>query len=353
MDSRFAVESWTLYALGVGLVFARLISRLSTLGSIRKFQLHDWTMVLAVVPFTGMVFSANQTFDFNIAAKTTTHGLRMRFLLEEFQVTTVWLLKACLLILYRRIIPTTRSRSKRRLILCVSIYCLMLYILAEALLPLWCTPMREYWNPSGQNTQCLTYRNHAILVLALDTTTILPTFVLPVAFIPTPHKLLQAALGLLGTGVLAFAILARYYVLVQARSSVYMHWYIAEVTLMILFTNLPFLSSLFTTTARGRGKGVALSSWPRECTEGGEVLGWQSRKESAATGESTISMTSRKEMSDSGGPTLRSESEHMRVVATVPLAMVRRISIKDSVQEVEVGGRERRTSSVGLLPPLP
>ncbi|KAK7192157.1 hypothetical protein PSPO01_01729 [Paraphaeosphaeria sporulosa] len=352
--SIFAAESWTLYALGVGLVLARLISRLSTLGSIRKLQLDDWTIILAVIPFTGMVFSANQTFDPNTSAKDTTRRLKMRFLLEELQMTTVWLIKACLLILYRRIFPATRSSAKRRLLLCISVYCLASYALTQALLPLWCSPMRNYWNPSTQNAQCHTYHHHSILVLAADTTTILLAFVLPIAFIPTPRKALQASLFLLGTCVLGTSILARYYVLVQPRSPMYIHWYTAEVTLMVLFANLPFLSSLFSTAVRARGRSVALSSWPREYVgaRDGEGLRWQVRKGSAATAESAGSVGSRKEMWGSDGPAPLLEIEQDGVVADVPAVMIRRFSIRDSVEEVEVGRRERRPSGMGLLPPL-
>ncbi|KAL5414951.1 hypothetical protein PMIN03_002909 [Paraphaeosphaeria minitans] len=349
--SLFAVESWALYAVGVSLVLARLISRLSTLGSIRKLQLDDWAMILAVIPFTGMVYSANQTFDSTTSTKDTARRLKMRFLLEELQITTVWLIKGCLLILYRRIFPATRTNAKRRPLLYISIYCLTSYALTQALLPLWCPPTSNYWNPSTQNKQCLTYYHHSILVLAADTTTIVPTFFFPIALIPTPRKALQASLFLLGTCVLGASILARYYALVQSRSSMYIHWYTAEVTLMILFANLPFLSSLFSKGGRDRMRSVALSSWPREYVGAkiGERSGWQVRKGSAATEESADSAGLRKEMWEHG---LLVEAGQGEGVIAVPQVIVCRFSIRDSAKVVEVGCGGRRPSGVGLLPPL-
>ncbi|KAL5458347.1 hypothetical protein PMIN06_003386 [Paraphaeosphaeria minitans] len=308
-------------------------------------------MILAVIPFTGMVYSANQTFNSTTSNKDTARRLKMRFLLEELQITTVWLVKGCLLILYRRIFPATRTNAKRRPLLYISIYCLTSYALTQALLPLWCPPTSNYWNPSTQNKQCLTYYHHSILVLAADTTTIVPTFFFPIALIPTPRKALQASLFLLGTCVLGASILARYYALVQSRSSMYIHWYTAEVTLMILFANLPFLSSLFSKGGRDRMRSVALSSWPREYVGAkiGERSGWQVRKGSAATEESADSAGLRKEMWEHG---LLVEAGQGEGVIAVPQVIVCRFSIRDSAKVVEVGCGGRRPSGVGLLPPL-
>lgn len=82
-----------------------------------------------------------------------------------------------------------------------------------------------------------------------------------------------------------------------------------------------------------------------------EVLRRQSRKGSAATGESTISKTSRKDGCEGDDPVLFSDYGH-EVVGTIAPVMIRNFSIKDSAEEFEAGGRDRRPSSVGLLPPL-
>ncbi|KAK3213844.1 hypothetical protein GRF29_28g1261632 [Pseudopithomyces chartarum] len=127
------------------------------------------------------------------------------------------------------------------------------------------------------DNQCSTYHNHSILVLILDATTITGTFILPVAFIPTPRKLLQITLIVLGTLILICGILARSFVITSPNAPTYLHWYTIQIVLMILFANLPFLISLFTSGTRTPRASMSLTSWPR------------SRTGSAGTIESNIS----------------------------------------------------------------
>lgn len=96
------------------------ISRVVTLGSFQRLQLDDWLMVVIVVctdtidttkttysppqvPFTAMVAIADES-DSSSVSKDAKTKLKMRFALEELQLTTNWLTKACLIILYRRIL---------------------------------------------------------------------------------------------------------------------------------------------------------------------------------------------------------------------------------------------------------
>lgn len=70
-----------------------------TLGSFKKLQADDWTMISVLIPFTALIVLANQSCD-----STTTHERKSRFAMENVQIITVWLVKACLLILYWRIL---------------------------------------------------------------------------------------------------------------------------------------------------------------------------------------------------------------------------------------------------------
>lgn len=72
-----------------------------TFGSFKKLQADDWLMVSVLVPFTAVIVLANQ-----IAATTTTteNKRKFRYVLEELQLITTWLVKACLLVLYYRIL---------------------------------------------------------------------------------------------------------------------------------------------------------------------------------------------------------------------------------------------------------
>ena len=114
----FSVESWIWYGFGVFIIACRLLSRGLFFKSIRKFQIDDWLMVLALC--TDSVFLAT----INIAAKTSSnllapgdnvnqftpqeraervYGSKIVLVVEQMQCCTVWLIKACLLLLYNRL----------------------------------------------------------------------------------------------------------------------------------------------------------------------------------------------------------------------------------------------------------
>ncbi|KAF2703508.1 hypothetical protein K504DRAFT_392309 [Pleomassaria siparia CBS 279.74] len=265
-----AIESWTLYVFGLCLIVSRIVFRLIKLRSLSKLQTDDWFMIAITIPFTGTVVCANQVL---IYQHSPTHDLedmiwasKMKLALEECQITTTWLVKACLLVLYWRIFPVTTSRTERRYIAWISAYCLFSYLTIQVLLPFWCQPMRNYWNPSSEDAQCSTYRNHSIATLALDLTATLAVLLVPVPFIPTPRKFLLAFLLFFGFVTLVIGVLGRYYVISQPASLTYLNWYTAQTAVIILFANLPFLSSLVTKTSASRHRcmsnNLALSQWP-------------------------------------------------------------------------------------------
>ncbi|KAF2112979.1 hypothetical protein BDV96DRAFT_648600 [Lophiotrema nucula] len=265
------IESWTLYALGVCLIASRLISRRITLGSISSLQCDDWLMLLVLLAFTGVILCANQVYEKTSAPARTTDDeiwrLKTKFALEELQLLTIWLVKACLLILYRRIFPGAANGKERRFLSWITLYCLLAFLAIQILLPLWCTPVEQYWSVSQKNEQCATYRSHLITTLALDLTTTLAVLIFPIPFIPTPRKLLIILLFVLGVFVLILGVLGRYYLLDQSTSTTYLLLYCAEAAAAIYFANLPFLSSLVTSTSTARLRQVSsrlsLSHWPR------------------------------------------------------------------------------------------
>ena len=86
------------------------IFRRITLGSLKKLQADDWAMIVVLVPFTASIVLANQITDFQSVRER-----KFRYVLEEMQLITVWLVKACLLALYWRILyvlfPLSNSSS--------------------------------------------------------------------------------------------------------------------------------------------------------------------------------------------------------------------------------------------------
>lgn len=117
---------------------------------------------------------------------------------------------------------------------------------------------------------------------------------------------------------------------------------------MVLFANLPFLSSLLSTAARARRRSVALGEWPRERVgaRGSEGEEWRMRKGSAATEESTGSIEESKEMDRSDGSGRTAQENHERVVAAMLPVMVRRLSVTELAEDMEIEGVEIRPPSV-------
>ncbi|KAF2796742.1 hypothetical protein K505DRAFT_372961 [Melanomma pulvis-pyrius CBS 109.77] len=339
--SGLAIESWTLYGIGIGLVVSRIILRLVTFRSIFKLQADDWLMICVLIPFTGTVVCANQLV---IPLKSPIHGVgdmiwasKIRLALEPCQITTTWLVKACLLILYWRIFPITTSRKERRYLAWVSAYCIFSYLAIQVLMVFWCHPVRNYWNPFPKDPQCSTYHNHSIATLSFNLTTTLAVLVLPIPFIPTPRKFLLAILFVLGVVVLVAGILGRYYVIVHPTSSTYLAWYTAEAAVILLFANLPFLSSLVTSTTTSRlrhlSSNLSLSQWPRSYKDTPPLRA--QRLSSTTTTISTMSPIEATEMwSNSGALPL-----------TPPPTPVQTLRLTDPPPELEVYWSARRPST--------
>jgi hypothetical protein len=111
------VESWIWYAITWLLVMARLASRRLLLGSFKKLQLDDALMILAMVTDGILIASINivsksssNLIDPNDHTELTpdnikerVFGSKMVLVAEQMQCITIWLVKACLLLMYHRL----------------------------------------------------------------------------------------------------------------------------------------------------------------------------------------------------------------------------------------------------------
>ncbi|KAH7083582.1 hypothetical protein FB567DRAFT_87807 [Paraphoma chrysanthemicola] len=257
-----AVQSWTLYTISISLIFSRFIFRRTTLGSFKKLQADDWMSLLILLPYTTSIVLANQ-----IGSGKSATERKFRYVLEEMQIITIWLVKACLLVLYWRIFPTETSRAKRWSLKCGSLFCAVSFLVVQISLMTWCQPTEAYWDVFSSNPQCTTFHAHTALTLSFDVPNTIFIMILPVPFIPTPRRLLLTILLILSTLVLIAGILSRTSVLINPQQPSYLNWYISESTLGIIFANLPFLTSLVVTAAPARirhfSSHLNLSQWPR------------------------------------------------------------------------------------------
>lgn len=97
--SSLTIQSWTFYAIAVVIIFARLVFRRIMLKSFADLQADDWIMVFLLLPFTAAI-----VLMVPAASSKTHHQRTYRYVLEELQIIITWLVKACLLILYWRIL---------------------------------------------------------------------------------------------------------------------------------------------------------------------------------------------------------------------------------------------------------
>jgi hypothetical protein len=166
--------------------------------------------------------------------------------------------------------PVAFSASRRRYVQVASVVCVLSFIITQVSLLSWC--------PSGDvsDQQCMTYQSHTIVSLVFDILTTVLVLILPTPFIPTPRRLLLTILMIVGIMTLVFGILARYYILKKSTSQTHVFYYIYEATLLVVFANLPFLTSLVVSTTPARirefsrnisfsrdGIHMPLSPWPR------------------------------------------------------------------------------------------
>ncbi|KAH7377827.1 hypothetical protein BKA66DRAFT_151269 [Pyrenochaeta sp. MPI-SDFR-AT-0127] len=289
-STALAIQSWILHGTGISFIISRIIFRRITLHSFRKLQADDWLMVFALIPFTAAVVLANQISDGQSQKER-----KFRYVLEELQIVTIWLVKACLLVLYWRIFPMETSAWKKRALKGISAFCCISFLVVQISLISWCRPMEAHWDPTPSNSQCATFHKHTAVTLTFDIPNTIFIMMLPVAFIPTPRRLLLAILFILGTLVFISGIVSRAALLKNVALPAYLHWYTSESTLSIIFANLPFLTSFFVATAPAKLRGfsqnlrtssqLALSQWPRsrrgswECRDASRRGSWATHNE--------------------------------------------------------------------------
>jgi hypothetical protein len=70
-----------------------------TLARFTRFQADDWLMVSVLLPYTTAAI-----FTYQVQKEQSETERKYRYVLEEMQIITIWLVRACLLVLYWRIL---------------------------------------------------------------------------------------------------------------------------------------------------------------------------------------------------------------------------------------------------------
>ncbi|KAJ3556283.1 hypothetical protein NPX13_g10169 [Xylaria arbuscula] len=94
-------------------------------------------------------------------------GSKLVLVVEQMQIATTWLVKACLLIMYSRL--TGFNKIQALGVKLVACYVAFSFVLMEILyLGVWCRPFNQYWAVPPKSTQCSAATNHLITNAVLN-----------------------------------------------------------------------------------------------------------------------------------------------------------------------------------------
>ncbi|PSR99077.1 hypothetical protein BD289DRAFT_424537 [Coniella lustricola] len=259
--SALVAELWVWYALVVVVVIARLASRRLLYGTFRQLGLDDYIMLVVVVLFTVLSvgvhilsFTPTNLIDPSVPVvlddqtiKLREFGSKMVVVVEQMQISTIWSIKACLLILYHRL---TTNLQHNLVVKIVAGYTVIGFIVMEILyFGVWCRPFYHYWQVPPQSIQCSAEHNHMITSAVLNISSDIMIMLLPMPIFVAAKLKLRRKLTLIGVFALgAFtilsAILNKYYSFSQTYGTEWIYWYIREAATAIIVANLPLTWTL-------------------------------------------------------------------------------------------------------------
>lgn len=230
-----------------------------TLGTWRRFQLDDYTMIAVLCFYTTLIATINiirstssNLLPKNFDVSSLTHedvserqfGSRLVLVVEQCQCVTIWGAKACLLIMYLRL---TTMRTEHILIWCLIGYVAFSFVFMEIFyFAVWCRPFTNYWAVPTPNPQCNAATNHLITnaVFNLSSDCIMLAIGLPMFLrmrLPWKKKLPLIGIFSLGIFVILAAVLNKVYSFSEPFGAMWTYWYVRESSTALLVANLPFV----------------------------------------------------------------------------------------------------------------
>ncbi|RFU24462.1 hypothetical protein B7463_g11881, partial [Scytalidium lignicola] len=155
-------------------------------------------------------------------------GSKMTLVLEEFTLTTLWSIKACILLMYSRLTLGLKQNVAVKILAC---YCGVGFFIVEVLLlGVWCRPVQQYWAVPVRN---LFNISSDLLMLFI------PLPMLITSKLPLKRKIILCAVFGLGIFVILASILNRYYNFTIPYSPIFLNWYVGEVSTAVFVANIP------------------------------------------------------------------------------------------------------------------
>ncbi|PYH47821.1 uncharacterized protein BP01DRAFT_198501 [Aspergillus saccharolyticus JOP 1030-1] len=258
------VSTWIMYSIAMLLFFVRIYGRWLRMRWV--FQVEDYLMLAAVGFYTAFavtniqiaegggsnLYEPGQYETFTaaeIAARVK--GSKIEFASENCQLCTIYLLKACMLMVYFRL---TKNLWQNRVVIICGIYTLCGWIVSELVLFLDCKPyLTGHWTLPPPESECATYRIYEITqaIFNISSDVMILSVVLPMfmrAQMAWKTKLPVIIVFSMGLVVLACAITSKYFTFKNIYDNSYQFWYLREASIGMYVTNLPFVWSLARST---------------------------------------------------------------------------------------------------------
>ncbi|GKT46613.1 uncharacterized protein ColSpa_06794 [Colletotrichum spaethianum] len=276
---RLAREGWSLYALGMAIILLRM------LGGISRYQVDDYLEILAAVLFTILLVSLNIIINnggsnlyppeqfsiftaFDIRARTT--GSKVVLVSEQAMLNVIYVLKACVLILYTRL---TLGLAAQRFVRYLSVYVAVGWTATQIMMFAACRPFSGYWAIPPPDPQCATFEQYAILQgwFNISSDVLMLLVPLPLVFrmeIAWRQKAVLLFIFSLGLCVIVAALLTKIFNLSDPYSPNYMLWYIREASVAVYVSNLPLIWPLLREWFPWLRSLKAVGFLPTPCTVG-------------------------------------------------------------------------------------
>ncbi|KAK2009761.1 hypothetical protein LZ32DRAFT_537265 [Colletotrichum eremochloae] len=245
-------EGWTLYALGMAFILLRLR------GGVFYYQIDDYLEILAALFYTLLLVTLNMIIDNggsnlfppeklstftadDVAARVA--GSKMVLVSEQAMLNVIYVLKACVLILYTRL---TLGLVVQHFVRGLAVYIAAGWTATQITMFTACRPFTGYWAVPPADPQCATFERYAIVqgCFNISSDVLMLLVPLPLVFrmrIAWQQKMMLVFIFSLGLCVVVAALLTKIFNLRDPYSPVYMLWYIREASVAVYVSNLPLI----------------------------------------------------------------------------------------------------------------
>ncbi|OBR09213.1 Ubid family decarboxylase [Colletotrichum higginsianum IMI 349063] len=262
VDEHFAArlrrQGWIHYGLGIVFILLRMYGRAKRLGGVTNYQTDDYLQILAAILFTLLVVSLNLITDnggsnlyppdqlasftpSDVAARVA--GSKLVLVSEQAMLNLIYVLKACVLLLYTRL---TLGLTAQLFVRGLAVYVAVGWVATQVTMFAACRPFSGYWAVPPPDPQCATYESYAIVQACFNISSDVLMLLVPLPLVlrmevPWRQKAVLVFVFSLGICVVVAALLTKIFNLKDPYSPVYMLWYIREAGVAVFVSNLPLM----------------------------------------------------------------------------------------------------------------